>query len=114
MFDLSRRSFVQGLMAAGAASPMLSACSTTGGTFFERDWFGQLLGSGWRDLLREHVGPRKGPYSWWSNRGQARALDRGWRIDYLLGNAAARARICASVCGSVTPCAATNAAAASR
>lgn len=53
----------------------------------ERDWFSELLGSGWRDLLREHVGVRKGPYSWWSNRGQARALDRGWRIDYLLGNA---------------------------
>ncbi len=52
----------------------------------ERDWFGALLGNGWRDLLREHVGVRKGPYSWWSNRGQARALDRGWRIDYLLGN----------------------------
>jgi sugar phosphate isomerase/epimerase len=36
MFDLSRRSFVQGLCAAGAASPMLAACSTTGGAFFER------------------------------------------------------------------------------
>ena len=36
MFNLSRRSFVKGICAAGAASPMLSACSTTGGTFFER------------------------------------------------------------------------------
>jgi sugar phosphate isomerase/epimerase len=36
MFDLSRRSFVQGLCAASAASPLLSACSTTGGTFFAR------------------------------------------------------------------------------
>ena len=36
MFTLSRRSFVKGICAAGAASPMLSACSTTGGTFFER------------------------------------------------------------------------------
>lgn len=56
----------------------------------ERAWFGEaLLAAGWRDLVREHVGPVVGPYSWWSNRGQARALNRGWRIDYLLGNAAA-------------------------
>jgi exodeoxyribonuclease-3 len=30
-----------------------------------------------------------GPFSWWSNRGKARELDRGWRIDYLIGNKAA-------------------------
>lgn len=55
----------------------------------ERAWFGELLGAGWDDLCRRQFGPVQGPYSWWSNRGQARALDRGWRIDYLLGNAAA-------------------------
>lgn len=55
----------------------------------EREWFGQLLGTGWRDVVREHAGEVDGPYSWWSNRGQARALDRGWRIDYLLANPAA-------------------------
>lgn len=58
----------------------------------ERAWFTALLEAGWTDLLRAHVGPRKGPYSWWSNRGRARELDRGWRIDYLLGNAAAAVR----------------------
>ncbi|MEM8739680.1 MAG: exodeoxyribonuclease III [Planctomycetota bacterium] len=58
----------------------------------ERAWFGELLGSGWRDLVREEAGEVDGPYSWWSNRGQARALDRGWRIDYLLANAAAAKR----------------------
>lgn len=56
----------------------------------ERDWFGKLLTSGWHDLVREHHGDIQGPYSWWSNRGRARELDRGWRIDYLLCNAAAR------------------------
>ena len=55
----------------------------------EREWFDRLLASGWNDLLRISVGPGKGPYSWWSNRGQAREKDRGWRIDYVLGNAAA-------------------------
>ncbi len=61
----------------------------------ERAWFGELLGRGWTDLVRAHLGPIQGPYSWWSNRGNARALDRGWRIDYLLGNAAAAARLAA-------------------
>ena len=55
----------------------------------EREWFDRLLSSGWSDLLRISVGPGKGPYSWWSNRGQAREKDRGWRIDYVLANAAA-------------------------
>jgi len=55
----------------------------------ERAWFGELLGQGWSDLIREKYGEVDGPYSWWSNRGQARALDRGWRIDYVLANKAA-------------------------
>jgi exodeoxyribonuclease III len=59
----------------------------------EREWFGELLGSGWADLVRADVGDVQGPYSWWSNRGKARELNRGWRIDYLLGNAAAAARV---------------------
>lgn len=51
----------------------------------ERDWFGELLSDGWTDAQRAAVGDDvQGPYSWWSNRGQARAKDRGWRIDYLL------------------------------
>jgi exodeoxyribonuclease III len=56
----------------------------------ERAWMGRLIKSGWHDLVREHFGDVQGPYSWWSNRGRARELDRGWRIDYLLANAAAR------------------------
>ena len=58
----------------------------------ERAWFGRLLQSGWTDFVRQQFGDVDGPYSWWSNRGQARRLDRGWRIDYLLGNRAAAAR----------------------
>ena len=33
-----------------------------------------------------------GPYTWWSNRGQARAADRGWRIDHWLLNDAAKCK----------------------
>ena len=54
----------------------------------EREWFSNLLRDGWHDLFREHVGEGVKLYSWWSNRGQARAKDRGWRIDYMLGNEA--------------------------
>ena len=59
----------------------------------ERQWFSDLLSEGWHDLFREHVGPDEKTFSWWSNRGQARAKDRGWRIDYLLGNQAALERL---------------------
>lgn len=59
----------------------------------EREWFSELLAEGWRDLFREHVGPDEKTFSWWSNRGQARAKDRGWRIDYLLGNEVAMKRL---------------------
>ncbi len=64
--------------------------NTSGFLPHERLWFGQLLNSGWHDLVREHFGAMQGPYTWWSNRGKARELDRGWRIDYLLSNVTAR------------------------
>lgn len=66
---------------------------TSGFLPHERAWFGELLGAGWRDLVRECCGQVQGPYSWWSNRGRARELDRGWRIDYLLANRAAARRL---------------------
>lgn len=62
---------------------------TSGFLPHERAWFGEFLEQGWADLIREKHGDVDGPYSWWSNRGQARVLDRGWRIDYLLANRAA-------------------------
>ncbi|MCH2135211.1 MAG: exodeoxyribonuclease III [Phycisphaerales bacterium] len=66
--------------------------NTSGFLPHERAWMNNLVDSGWRDLIREHFGDVDGPYSWWSQRGQARALDRGWRIDYLLANATAARR----------------------
>ncbi|MCA9034006.1 MAG: exodeoxyribonuclease III [Planctomycetaceae bacterium] len=59
---------------------------TSGFLPHERQWFSDFLDCGWDDLVRRHFGNVNGPYSWWSNRGKARELDRGWRIDYLLAN----------------------------
>ena len=55
----------------------------------ERAWFSDLLSDGWVDAFRLKAGEGTKVYSWWSNRGQARAKDRGWRIDYFLLNPAA-------------------------
>jgi exodeoxyribonuclease-3 len=72
---------------------------TSGFMPHEREWLGDLIESGWRDFTREQFGDVQGPYSWWSNRGRARELDRGWRIDYLLGNSAAAKRfVSAEIC----------------
>lgn len=40
------------------------------------------IGHGWIDVGRRWAGEVDGPYSWWSNRGQAFDNDTGWRIDY--------------------------------
>jgi len=48
----------------------------------ERAWLDRVFGElGWVDAFRE-VDPRPEQYTWWSNRGQARAKNVGWRIDY--------------------------------
>lgn len=59
----------------------------------EREWLSRLLARGWVDVWRA-LNPEVREYSWWSQRGQARALDRGWRLDYQLASPdlAARAR----------------------
>ena len=49
----------------------------------ERAWMDQVLAAGWVDVFRM-CNPDDQVYSWWSNRGRARELDRGWRIDYQL------------------------------
>jgi exodeoxyribonuclease-3 len=57
----------------------------------ERAWFTDLLSDGWVDAFRVKAGEGVKTYSWWSNRGQARAKNRGWRIDYFLLNPVAAA-----------------------
>ncbi|WP_058233744.1 exodeoxyribonuclease III [Devriesea agamarum] len=49
----------------------------------ERAYFDRLFGDlGWVDVHRTLAGEGPGPYTWWSNRGQAFDNDAGWRIDY--------------------------------
>ena len=52
----------------------------------ERAWLDRVFGElKWVDSFRE-VDPRPEQYTWWSNRGQARAKNVGWRIDYQIAS----------------------------
>ncbi len=50
----------------------------------ERAYFDRFFGEeiGYVDVHRTLAGPVDGPYTWWSQRGQAFDNDTGWRIDY--------------------------------
>ena len=50
----------------------------------ERAWMTQIFNElGWVDVYRSiHPTMEGEAYTWWSNRGQARANNVGWRIDY--------------------------------
>lgn len=50
-------------------------------------------GLGWVDVGRTWAGEVEGPYSWWSNRGQAFDNDTGWRIDYQVATPALAATV---------------------
>ena len=53
----------------------------------ERAWMSHVLDDlGWVDVFRA-LNPLPDQYTWWSNRGQARARNVGWRIDYQLATA---------------------------
>ena len=48
----------------------------------------KATGLGWVDVGRKWAGDVDGPYTWWSQRGQAFDNDTGWRIDYQMATAA--------------------------
>jgi len=49
----------------------------------ERSWLDSFLDAGFIDSFR-HLNPEPHQYSWWSYRANARANNKGWRIDYAL------------------------------
>jgi exodeoxyribonuclease-3 len=61
-----------------------SNIGAAGFTYEERDKMTELLGSGFIDTFRELYPDRANAYTWWSNFGNARANNTGWRIDYFI------------------------------
>ncbi len=49
----------------------------------EREWLTQFLALGFVDTFR-HLNPEPHNYTWWSQMGNAREKNLGWRIDYWL------------------------------
>ncbi|MCB4806988.1 exodeoxyribonuclease III [Tamlana sp. 62-3] len=49
----------------------------------EREWLGNFIDSGFIDSYR-YLNPEKQEFSWWSYRANARANNKGWRLDYAM------------------------------
>lgn len=49
----------------------------------ERQWLGAFIDSGFIDSFR-YLNPELQQYSWWSYRANARANNKGWRLDYAM------------------------------
>jgi len=49
----------------------------------EREWIGSFIDSGFIDSFR-HLNKEPHQYSWWSYRANARANNKGWRLDYAM------------------------------
>ncbi len=57
----------------------------------EREWVSAFLGEGLIDSFRHFYPEKVDQYSWWSYRANARANNKGWRIDYNMASAALKA-----------------------
>jgi exodeoxyribonuclease-3 len=49
----------------------------------EREWIGAFIDSGFIDSFR-YLNAESQQYSWWSYRANARANNKGWRLDYAM------------------------------
>lgn len=49
----------------------------------ERRWIGNFIDSGFVDSFR-HLNKESNHYTWWSYRANARANNKGWRLDYAM------------------------------
>jgi exodeoxyribonuclease-3 len=58
----------------------------------ERAWLSHFLESGFTDSFR-HLNKAPDQYSWWSYRANARANNKGWRLDYALVSKSLEAKI---------------------
>lgn len=90
-----RAYFDQFLGAAG--EPVVGQVSASRGKVGElsdtRPYAEGRTGLGFVDVGRAFAGEVEGPFSWWSNRGQAFDKDTGWRIDYHLATPALAALV---------------------
>jgi len=51
----------------------------------EREWIGNFIKSGFIDSFR-HFNKEPDNYTWWSYRANARANNKGWRLDYAMAS----------------------------
>lgn len=62
----------------------------------EREWIGNFIKSGFIDSFR-HFNKEPHNYTWWSYRANARANNKGWRLDYGMVNDSLKDRLKRSV-----------------
>ena len=58
----------------------------------EREWIGDFIDSGFTDSYR-YLNPERQEFSWWSYRANARANNKGWRLDYAMVSNTLREKI---------------------